>query len=1240
MQHLKRLPRALLFITLLTGLLGGMIAPTLANKNVSAAPMMASSLDVVISEVAWGGTAANSADEWIELYNTTGSTIDLSSWTLSDSSDGSGDINIILSGSIFANGYYLLEKDDDNTISDIAADQIYSGGLNNDGEILYLKEGASIIDTANISGGGWDAGTSSTGSPTYASMERKTTPVISADSNTEWLSNNGVTRNGLAANGTTLVNGTPRTSKVDLSLLPMTVNDSTPNVDDVITFTITVKNTDNVGYGTATNVEVKDLLPAGLTYQSDSPTWGTYDNVSGIWTVGTLAVGASGILTIDAKVATAGGKKNSATITKSDQTDSTSTNNTASKTVTPPGSADLSLTQIVNNDTPNVGDNVVFTITVTNGGPDLATGIEVKDSLPVGLTYVSDNGGGTYDSIANTLTLIVDTLANGASKTLKVTAKVTANGTQTNLAEILSFDQQPDPDTTNNQASVKVKPSGGEADLSLTMNWSKTNTAGTGKFTITVSNAGPYDATNVEVKDLLPTGLTYITHSAPGTTYNRALGIWTVGTLTSGTSKTLTITAKVKITGTRKNLAEVWKSDQSDPNSTPGNASTTAEDDSFIVTPPVADLSLTKKMSNATPNVGQPVVFEIKVSNAGPDDATGVQVKDLLPASYTYVSDNSVGMYNKTSGIWTTGTLASGESKILTITTTVNTKALIINRAEVWKSDQVDPDSVQGFPTNISRTEDDNASAPSADLFLTQSVSDLGPNINTNVIFTITVGNAGPARTTNVQVKDLLPWGLTYVSYSATAGTTYNKTSGIWTVGTLENDEKKVLKITAKVANSGIKTNWAEVWKSDEYDPDSNPGNGSTTEDDDASATITSHRSIIINEVAWSGTAASAKDEWMELYNPGNFSINITGWTLTARPCSTCPINLNITLSGAISAGSYFLLERDDNFTVTNIAANQIYTGELSNSGEILTLLDGSGNYIDTANGNGGAWPAGSLGPYYGSMERQGTSSENDKSWVTNRGNPKNGTNANNGSIYGTPKNRNSTGTAVPPTATPRRKPTPTHAPLVGRMVINEYLPRAGFDWNQDGLINVQDEFIEIKNLGPVNVVMNGWTLDDEEDQGSEPFSIPSMTVKPGQRVVFYGSTTGILLSDGGDTVRLLNSSGKIIDAHTYSIAEVADRSWCRIPDAPSNTYWRENCLPTPGLENTLAGVAPSEPPGTGLEVPLCKLPDTLLPDYLLAECSIGFGGDIWRPMYWDQNGWLSQYPIYDDKTKWLSFME
>ena len=67
--------------------------------------------------------------------------------------------------------------------------------------------------------------------------------------------------------------------------------------------------------------------------------------------------------------------------------------------------ADLSLTKTVDNSSPNIGDNIIFTITAINNGPSNATGVVVNDLLPAGLTYVSDNGGGTYNSATGNWTI-------------------------------------------------------------------------------------------------------------------------------------------------------------------------------------------------------------------------------------------------------------------------------------------------------------------------------------------------------------------------------------------------------------------------------------------------------------------------------------------------------------------------------------------------------------------------------------------------------------------------------------------------------------------------------------------------------------------------------------------------------------------------------------------------------------------------------------------------------------------
>jgi hypothetical protein len=158
---------------------------------------------VVINEVAWSGTAASSADEWIELLNTSTQTLTLDGWLIT-STHG---LSISLAGtSLEPQAYYLIERTDDNVISDIVADltQGFGSGLPNNGDQLFLSVGGVMIDAVNIDGGPWPAGTAG---PDYFSMERIDPTLPGSDAN--WRSNSGLVRNGLDAAGNP-INGTPK----------------------------------------------------------------------------------------------------------------------------------------------------------------------------------------------------------------------------------------------------------------------------------------------------------------------------------------------------------------------------------------------------------------------------------------------------------------------------------------------------------------------------------------------------------------------------------------------------------------------------------------------------------------------------------------------------------------------------------------------------------------------------------------------------------------------------------------------------------------------------------------------------------------------------------------------------------------------------------------------------------------------------------------------------------------------
>lgn len=161
---------------------------------------------VVVSEVAWMGTGAASDDEWMELHNPTSQSVNLAGWTLR--ADG-GTPGINLSGTIQAGGYFLLERTANTTISDVSADMIYTGALNNSGPInLRLKDAAAReIDFIDY----WYAGDNAlyTSDKTTRKTMERVNAQVAGDNAYNWRTNRGAIVNGQDADGNNIL-GTPR----------------------------------------------------------------------------------------------------------------------------------------------------------------------------------------------------------------------------------------------------------------------------------------------------------------------------------------------------------------------------------------------------------------------------------------------------------------------------------------------------------------------------------------------------------------------------------------------------------------------------------------------------------------------------------------------------------------------------------------------------------------------------------------------------------------------------------------------------------------------------------------------------------------------------------------------------------------------------------------------------------------------------------------------------------------------
>jgi uncharacterized repeat protein (TIGR01451 family) len=235
--------------------------------------------------------------------------------------------------------------------------------------------------------------------------------------------------------------------------------------------------------------------------------------------------------------------------------------------------ADLAVYKTVNNPTPSEGDGIKYTVTVTNNGPGPAASVFATDILPADVTYVTHTTDqGTYSPFSGVWE--VGFLLDGASAKLEITVTVnagTAGTTITNEAGLM----WPDPDPSNNHDSADITVQGAAdlADLAITkaVDNAEPSEGDTIAYEVTVTNNGPNTATNAEVTDTLPAGVTYVS-SAPGQGTIDDTGdptiVWTAGTLTDGTSITLIITVTVDA-GTAgtiiTNSACVTAVDQADP---------------------------------------------------------------------------------------------------------------------------------------------------------------------------------------------------------------------------------------------------------------------------------------------------------------------------------------------------------------------------------------------------------------------------------------------------------------------------------------------------------------------------------------------------------------------------------------------------------------------------------------------------------------------------------------------------
>ena len=526
-----------------------------------------------------------------------------------------------------------------------------------------------------------------------------------------------------------------KTVKVVKLGVEKTVNNNTPYVGDTIEYTLTITNDGVNDY--VRHLKVVDELPDGLIFADEGEISGAdlinktvvVGSKKATWYINNIPANSQAFIIVKVNVTDDGSLKNTVTIDGGSSDD---------ETVTAVPSADLSITKTVSPETTHNDTMVTWTITVKNNGPSKAVNVKVNDALPKGLVSfkeIRNDGSSFVNGVWN-----VGDMENGAVCVLVLESRVNAtNTTITNVVNVTSDTHDPHPENNSAENKTAIPP---EADLSIvkTVDCETTHNDTVVTWTIVVTNNGPDDALNVTVCDAIPDGLVYIPENSDShVVFNGTHVVWEIPKVVVGTPVSLTLKTRVNAANrTITNVVNVT-SDIYDPfmdNNTSENKT---------VIPPEVYLDVNKTVEPGRVYYGDTVVFTINVTNNGPDNATNVVVKDLVPEQFKVTGANDTN-FNGTHIV--IPKIVPGGHYAFTIT------AIAIANG-TWNN------TASAFCVENQTIIDDDATVivdPFADVSVNITSDKDEYFVDDVAIWTIVVSNAANGtNATNVNLKDLFP---------------------------------------------------------------------------------------------------------------------------------------------------------------------------------------------------------------------------------------------------------------------------------------------------------------------------------------------------------------------------------------------------------------------------------------------------------------------------------------------------
>jgi uncharacterized repeat protein (TIGR01451 family) len=547
------------------------------------------------------------------------------------------------------------------------------------------------------------------------------------------------------------------------------------------TYTQTITNN---GPAAATSVSFTEAIPANTTFVSVSAPvgWTCVVTASVTCTDPTLAANSSVDIIVVVNVAPT---VVAATITATSSvsaTNATTVNTTVVTNVT--AECDLAVTNSGSPSPVAAGSNITYTQVVTNNGPSNCAGATFTEAFPNNTTFVSLTPvpAGWTCTTTGSISCTNPSVAPGSISTFPVIVTVVAGtgaGTIiTDTATVATTTR--DTNLNNNSATVTIGVASAiQADLSVT-NSASPNPVNAGQnitYSQTVANGGPASATGVVLTETLPANTTFVSLSGPGTWSCTAVAPYTcsIGTLAASGNASFTFVVTVNTgvaAGTTITDTASVGSATSDPNM--GNNTATVN----VLVADSADLSVTNSASPVPVLAGNNITYTQVVTNGGPSTATSASFTENTPPNTNYQSVAGPGTWacvHPTVGsagtITCTNPSFAPGSASFTVVLQVNAgtaAGTAINDTATASSSTTDPN----LANNSATAADVVALATQADLVTTNSAAPTSVAAGSNVTYTQTVDNLGPAQATGASFTQTTPPNTNFQSITPPAGWT------------------------------------------------------------------------------------------------------------------------------------------------------------------------------------------------------------------------------------------------------------------------------------------------------------------------------------------------------------------------------------------------------------------------------------------------------------------------------------